>query len=72
MIEYDVVAGSWSEVGHMESGRYSHAIVGVRVAGVGWLSCTVAESLRAFVEPVFANFRNKNFVFYEYGKTGNL
>jgi len=34
VIEYDVVAGSWSEVGHMESGRYSHAIVGVRVAGV--------------------------------------
>ena len=31
----------------------------IRVAGVGWLSCTTAESLRAFVESVFANFRDK-------------
>ena len=30
------------------------------VAGVGWLSWTAAESLRAFVEGVFANFRDKN------------
>ena len=29
------------------------------VAGVGWLSWTAAESLRAFVERVFANFRDK-------------
>ena len=34
-----------------------------RVAGVGWLSCTAAESLRAFVVRVFANFRDKNIVF---------
>ena len=29
VIEYDVVSGKWSEVGHMQRGRYSHAIVGV-------------------------------------------
>ena len=34
-----------------------------RVAGVGWLSGTAAESLRAFGERVFANFRDKNVVF---------
>ena len=33
-----------------------------RVAGVGWLSCTTAESLRAFIERVFANFCKKNIV----------
>ena len=42
----------------------------IRVAGVGWLSCTAAESLRAFVEHVFANFRDKNIVFWDCGKTG--
>ena len=34
----------------------------VRVAEVGRLSWTVAESLRAFVECVIANFRDKNIV----------
>ena len=34
-----------------------------RVAGVGWLSGTAAESLRAFVERVYANFCDKNIVF---------
>ena len=43
-----------------------------RVAGVGWLSGTAAESLRAFGERVFANFRDKNVVFYNCGKTGHL
>ena len=43
-----------------------------KVAGVGWLSDTSAESLRAFVERVFANFRDKNIVFYNCGKTGHL
>ena len=43
-----------------------------RVAGVGWLSGTAAESLRAFVERVFANFRDKSVVFYNCGKTGHL
>ena len=43
-----------------------------RVAGVGWLSGTTAESLRAFGERVFANFRDKNIVFYNCGKTGHL
>ena len=33
------------------------------VAGVGWLSWSVAKSLRAFVESVFANSRVKNVVF---------
>ena len=32
-------------------------------AGVGWLSWSVAKSLRAFVESVFANSRVKNVVF---------
>ena len=32
-----------------------------RVAGVGWLSLTAAESLKAFVKSVsFANFHDKN------------
>ena len=43
-----------------------------RVAGVGWLSGTAAESLRAFGERVFANFCDKNVVFYNCGKTGHL
>ena len=43
-----------------------------RVAGVGWLSGTAAESLSAFVERVFTNFRDKNVVFYNCGKTGYL
>ena len=47
-------------------------LLGSKVAGVGWLSCTAAESLRAFVERVVANFRDKNIVFYDCGKTGNL
>ena len=47
-------------------------VVSYRVAGVGWLSWTAAESLRAFVERVFANFRDKNVVFYNCGKTGHL
>ena len=38
------------------------------MAGVGWLSGTAAESLRAFGELVFANFRDKNIVFYNAGK----
>ena len=32
-------------------------------AGVGWLSWSVAKSLRAFVESVFASSRVKNVVF---------
>ena len=36
-----------------------------RVAGVGWLSGTAAESLRAFVERILANFRDKSIVFYD-------
>ena len=47
-------------------------LVSGRVAGVGWLSGTAAESLRAFGERVFANFRDKNVVFYNCGKTGHL
>ena len=47
-------------------------VVSYRVAGVGWLSWTAAESLRAFVERVFANFRDKNVDFYNYWKTGHL
>ena len=43
-----------------------------RVAGVGRLSGTAAESLTAFGERVFANFRDKNVVFYNCGKTGHL
>ena len=43
-----------------------------RVAEVGRLSWTVAESLRAFVERVIANFRDKNVVFYYRAETGNL
>ena len=43
-----------------------------RVAEVGRLSWTVAESLRAFVERVIANFRDKNVVFYNRAETGNL
>ena len=39
-----------------------------RVAGVGWLSGTAAESLRAFRERIFANFRDKNVVFMIAGK----
>ena len=42
------------------------------MAGVGWLSVNATKSLRAFVERVFANFRDKNVVFYDLGKTGNL
>jgi len=40
----------------------------IRVAGVGWLLCTAAESLRAFVESVFANFRDKTLFFTIAGK----
>ena len=36
-----------------------------RVAGVGWLSGTAAESLRAFVERVFTNFCDENVIFYK-------
>ena len=43
-----------------------------RVAGVGWLSGTAVESLRAFAAGVFANFRDKNIVFYNCRKTGHL
>ena len=43
-----------------------------RVAGVGWLSGSATKSLRAFVERVFANFRDKNIVFYNRAETGNL
>ena len=35
-----------------------------RVAGVGGLSASANQSLRAFVERVFANFRDKNGAFY--------
>ena len=35
-----------------------------RVAGVGWLSGSATKSLGAFVERVFANFCDKNVVFY--------
>ena len=44
----------------------------IRVAEVGRLSWTVAEYLRAFVERVIANFRDKNVVFYNRAETGNL
>ena len=37
--------------------QYSNAPY--RVAGVGWLSGTTAESLKAFVERVFSNFATK-------------
>ena len=37
-------------------------------AGVGWLSWSVTESLRAVVESVFANSRVKNVVFTIEGK----
>ena len=54
--------------------QYSNAPY--RVAGVGWLSGTTAESLKAFVERVFPNFatktsffsrfrENRQFVLYE-------
>ena len=36
-----------------------------RVAEVGWLSVSATKSLRAFVERVFANFCDKNIVFYD-------
>ena len=36
-----------------------------RVAGVGWLLCTAAESLRAFVERKFANVCNNFFLLRE-------
>ena len=39
-----------------------------RVAVVGWLSCTAAESLRSFVERVFANFSDKKRLFSIAGK----
>ena len=38
------------------------------MAGVGWLSWSVTESLRAVVESVFANSRVKNVVFTIEGK----
>ena len=34
-------------------------------ADVGWLSVNVTKSLRAFVERVNANFRDKNVVFLQ-------
>ena len=34
VIEYDVVTGRWSEVGHMQRGRYNHAIVGVNLGAI--------------------------------------
>ena len=37
----------------------------VRVAGVGWLSGTAADSLRAFVERVVDHFCAKNLAFYD-------
>ena len=40
----------------------------IRVAGVGWLSCTAAESLRALVERVSANFATKTSFFAIAGK----
>ena len=43
-----------------------------RVAGVGWLLCTAAEFLRAFVERIFRNVCDKNIVFHNCGKTGNF
>ena len=43
-----------------------------RVAGIGRLSGTTAESLIAFGERVFASFCDKNFVFYNCGKTSHL
>ena len=42
-----------------------------RVAGVDWLSATAAESLRAFVEHIFANFCD-NFFFTFEGKQAIL
>ena len=38
-------------------------MAGVRGAGVGWLSVSTTKSLRAFVERVFANSRDKNVFF---------
>ena len=42
------------------------------LAEVGRLSWTVAESFRAFVERVNANFRDKNVIFYNPAETDNL
>ena len=46
--------------------------VWVSPAEVGRLSWSVAESFRAFVERVNANFRDKNVVFYNPTETDNL
>ena len=50
----------------------SKLLVHSSLAEVGRLSWSVAESLRAFVERVIANFRDKNVVFYYRAETGNL
>lgn len=38
--EYDTVTGRWSEVGHMQRARSSHAIVGVNLAAVCHIDST--------------------------------
>ena len=50
------------------TGASSTGAISIRVAGVGWLSWTTAESLRAFVVRVFAYFRDENIAFYTAGK----
>ena len=45
--------------------KLKYELVDSRVAEVGWLSVNATKSLRAFVERVFANFRDKNVVFYD-------
>ena len=43
-----------------------------RVAEVGWLLASAKYSLRASVERVFANFRDKNVVFYHCVNIGSF
>ena len=55
----------------LQCSNYTPLVIVLHVdsqAGVGWLSWSVAKSLRAFVESVFANSRVKNVVFTIQGK----
>ena len=51
---------------------YVYILCKYRVTGVDLLSWTPAESLIAFVERIFANFRDKNVIFYDLRKSENL
>ena len=63
----------WAGKSQFNIGRpFYLRVVHCRVAGVGWLLGTATESLRAFGERLFANFRDKNIFFYNCGKTGHL